>query len=96
MAEELVTITVATKNFFFELILPVVEKVLQGINIYLLFQNNDNYWAMATILIILLPGIAELLYWTVECCRGTSSNTKICKWIWGFGPFTFHIGVWMW
>ena len=96
MEEELVTLSVAAKNFFFDLVLPIVEKVFQGFNIYFLFMNSDTYWAVATILVILLPGMAELLYWTVECCRGTSSNGRICKWIWGFGPFTFHIGVWCW
>lgn len=68
---------VSTKHFFFDLVLPLAEKTFQGYNLYLLWTGNHLNWFAVTVAILLLPGIMELAYWTIECCRGAASNSKI-------------------
>ena len=95
MNKVLITATVIIKIIFLDLILPILDKLLQGYHVYLLVTEDHIYWACAAGIILLLPGFAELVYWLVIACQGTESNADICKWITFYNPITFHFGAWL-
>ena len=79
-----------------DVLLPIVDKVFDILTIYGFFSNGDVWWGTATIGVILLPGILELLYWSVSKCKDVVSTKVWCGWSIFFGPILYPFSTIVW
>ena len=80
----------------FDILLPIADKVFDVLTILHFINNNDIWWAVATICIILMPGILQLLAWTHNLCTGDTAAKTCIKWSIFFGPITYPISTVLW
>lgn len=86
------------KLLLFDILLPVLDKVFDGLNIKGFYDRGDYYWMACTASVIALPGAMEALIWILDttCLFGQSSCWMATKWFLCFGPLTFPIGTIVW
>ena len=84
------------KVIFIDILLPILDKVFDGLTIYHFITNKDIWWAVATIGIIMMPGILELFSWTYSCCRGDTPTKTCFKWSVFFGPILYPFSTIIW
>jgi len=84
------------KVLLFDVLLPIVDKVFDGLTIYHFITNGDIWWAVGTIGIVMMPGFLELFAWTYSFCRGETSTKSCSLWIIFFGPVLYPISNIIW
>ena len=84
------------KVLLFDILLPIVDKIFDGLTIYHFINNGDIWWAVGTIGIIMMPGFLELFAWTYSYCRGDTSTKACSLWIIFFGPILYPISTIVW
>ena len=84
------------KVLLFDVLLPIVDKVFDGLTIYHFINNGDIWWAVGTIGIVMMPGFLELFAWTYSFCRGETSTKSCSLWIIFFGPVLYPISNIIW
>ena len=84
------------KVLLFDVLLPIVDKIFDGLTIYHFITNGDIWWAVGTIAIIMMPGFLELFAWTYSYCRGDTSTKSCSLWIIFFGPVLYPFSTIIW
>ena len=82
------------KTLFFEVLMPIVDRVLDGLLIYHYYQAGKTWWMLTTIAAVLLPGTFECLYWLSKC--RTESKRDLLKWFLFAGPLTLPFTSIVW
>ena len=82
------------RSFMFDVLLPIVDKILDGLLIYHYYTDEKYVWMGTTLGAIALPGFLEMVYWLMHC--RSEDSRRIIAWIVFFGPFTFPISIIVW
>ena len=82
------------RTLFLDVLLPILDKVLDGFLIYQYYTASKFLWMATTIGAIALPGTLEMVYWLLNIRH--EPTLRVLFWTVCFGPILFPISTILW
>lgn len=78
-----------------DVVLPFAHLAVSIYAGVMLIQEVHVYWGLLTILTTFIPGIVEIIYWSVKLCRG-KVKSKEHAWLWIAASLIFPLSYLIW